>query len=91
MNLLCHHSKAVPFRGSFLLFMFDVCLYYTVLPVLCSLLTTYWEIADLLALLCVMFPCVLSLSHMVTKCKVWYLIVSIPALFLLLNNFCSKI
>ena len=38
----------------------------TVLSVPCSLVTTYWESTDLLALLCVMFSCVLSLSHMVS-------------------------
>ena len=48
-----------------LLFMFHVCLYYTVLSVPCSLMITSWKRADLLALLCVMFPCVLSLFHMV--------------------------
>ena len=35
--------------------MFHVCLYYTVMSVPCSLLITYWERADLLGLLCVMF------------------------------------
>ena len=45
--------------------LFHVCLYYCVMSVLCSLLTTCWLRADLLALLCVMFLSVLSLSHMV--------------------------
>ena len=49
--------------------MFHVCLYYTVLSVPCSLVITYWERADLLALLCVMFPRVLSLSHTVSRVK----------------------
>ena len=51
------------FCGSVLLFMFHVCLYYTVLSGACSLVTTCWKQADLFALLWVMFPCVLSLSH----------------------------
>ena len=38
--------------------------------------------AELFALLCVMFSCVLSLSHMVHS-RVWYLTVSIPDLFIL--------
>ena len=43
--------------------MFHVCLYYTVLSVPSSLVITCGERSDLLALLCVMFPCDLSLSH----------------------------
>ena len=43
------------FCGSFLLFLFCVCLWHTVLSVPCSLVVTCWERADLLALLCVMF------------------------------------
>ena len=43
------------FCGSFLLFMFHVCLYYTVLCVPCSLVITCWERVGLLAILCVMF------------------------------------
>ena len=35
--------------------------YICVLP--CSLVVTYWERADVLGLLCVVFSCVLSLSH----------------------------
>ena len=45
--------------------MFHVCLSYAVMSVPCSLEITCWESADLLALLFVMFSCVLSLSHMV--------------------------
>ena len=37
-----------------------------VLSVPCSLVVTCWEKADLLALLYVMFSCVLSLSHIVS-------------------------
>ena len=33
-------------------------IYYTVLSIICSLVITCWERADLLALLCVMFTCV---------------------------------
>ena len=43
------------FVDPFVLCMFHVCLYYTVASVPCSLVITYWERADLLALLCVMF------------------------------------
>ena len=46
------------FCGSFLLFMFHVCLYSTVLFVPCSLVVTCWERADLLALLYVMCSCI---------------------------------
>ena len=67
------------FCGSFLLFMFYVCLYYTILSVPCSLFVTCWERADPLALLCVMFSCVLSLSHMVSRARFgtwlyWFLV-----------------
>ena len=50
--------------------MFYVCLYYTILSIPCNLAISCWERADLLALLCVMFPCALSLSHVVfgTRC-----------------------
>ena len=51
-------SKAVLLFGSFLLFMFDGCLYYTVLSDPCSFVATRWERADLLIHLCVMIPCV---------------------------------
>ena len=55
-------------------FVFLVCLCYkfTVLSVPCSLVVTCWEGADLLALLCVMFSCVLcfpvSYVVLVDKC-----------------------
>ena len=35
----------------------------------CSLVVTCWERADLLALLCAMFSCVFSLSHMVSHVR----------------------
>ena len=47
--------KAVLFSGPFLLAMLHICLCYTVLSVLCSLVVTCWERADLLALLCIVF------------------------------------
>ena len=56
-------SKAVLFCGSFLLFMFHVCLYYAVLSVLCSHLITCLERADFLLTLYVMFLVFLSLSY----------------------------
>ena len=48
---------------------------------LCSLVVTCWERADLLALSCVMFSCVIvtfPISYGVLG-QVWYLIVSIPS------------
>ena len=53
----------------------------TALSVPCSLVVTCWERANLLALLYVMFSCVLSLSHTVSWVR--YLIVSIPDLCIL--------
>ena len=38
--------------------MLHVCLYYTVSSAPCSFVIICWERADLLALLCVMFPCI---------------------------------
>ena len=52
------------FCGSFLLSMFRVCRAF--LSVQCSLVVTCWERADILALLCAEFCCVLSLSHVVS-------------------------
>ena len=49
------------FCRSFLLLMFHVC--YAFLSVQCSLVVTCWERANLLALLCVVFCCDLSLSR----------------------------
>ena len=62
--------------------MFHVCLYYTVMSVPESLVTTCWERADHLALLRVMFPVVLSHGRLPIGIlgQVWYLIVSIPEL-----------
>ena len=60
------------------LFMFHACLYYTVLSVPCSLVITCWESTGLLALLCVMFPCVFATFPYGFSGKMWYLILSIP-------------
>ena len=72
------------FCGSFLLFLFHVCLYYTALSVTCSLVITCWEKADLLALLCLMIPCVFVTFPYGVLSQVWYMIISIPAVCLLL-------
>ena len=80
------------FCGSSLLFMFHVCLYYhAVLSVPCCLVVTYWERVAILALSCVMFPCVLSLPYGVSR-QVWYLFVSISNICLLLYFYlhCAK-
>ena len=68
-NFLTDRSKAVLLFGSFLLFVVRVFLYLTVLSVPRSLVITCWERAHVLALLCVMHYCVLSLSHMVSWLK----------------------
>ena len=62
--------------------MFRVCLCYTVSSVPCSLVDTCWERADLLAS-CVMFSCVCVTFPYGVLGQVWYLIVSIPDLYLL--------
>ena len=56
-DVLTDRSKTVLSCGSVLF----LCL--TFVFVLCSLLITWRERADLLALLCVRFSCVVSLSH----------------------------
>ena len=56
--------------------MFHICLYYTVLPVPCTLVITCWEGAGTLALLCVMFPCVFVTFPYGVSGQAWYLIVS---------------
>ena len=48
-----------------MIFVFSVCLCRTVLSVPCSIVVTCWERVCLLALLCLVFSCVLSLSKMV--------------------------
>ena len=59
------------FYGSFVLFMSCVCHAFT--PVHCCLVVTRWERADLLALVCDVKLCFLSLSHMVFRvnCGTW--------------------
>ena len=76
------------FCGPFLLFMFHICLCYSVLSVPCSLVVTCWDRAGLSALLCVICTCVLSLSHHSVPDQVWNLILSIPDLciFLYFNS-----
>ena len=68
------------FCGSFLLFMFHVCLFHTVSGVPCCLVMTYRERAELLALLCVIFPCVFITFPFGVSGKMWYRIVSVPDL-----------
>ena len=72
----------------FLLFVFHVCLCYTVLSVPCSHVIVCLERAEFLALLCVMFPCVLSLSHMVSRarCGSWLYRFLIFTFFLTLSS-----
>ena len=62
--------------------MFHVCLYFTVLSVPYSFVINIWERADILALMCVMFPCGFVIFSYAVSGKVWYLIVSIPDLCL---------
>ena len=70
--------------SSFLLCVFHVCLYYTVLSVPFSRVITYWKRADLLAPLCVIFPCV-TFPYAVSG-QALLLILSIPDFCLL--RFC---
>ena len=65
----------------FLLFMFRVCLFF--LSVHCSLVVTCWEMADLLALLYVMFYCVFVTLPCGVLGQEWRLTVSIPDVCLL--------
>ena len=66
-NFSTDRSKAVLLLWILFCYLCFVRVCHTALSVLCSLLVTDWERADLLALLYVMFSYVL-----------WYLIVSIP-------------
>ena len=59
------------------------CLCYAVLPVHCSLVSTYWERADLLVILCVMFSCVFVFPYGVPG-QARNLIIAIPEFCLLL-------
>ena len=66
-GFLTERSKAWLFCGSFWLYVFRVCHCHTVLSVLCTLVVTCCEMADLLTLLCVnFFFAILSLSHVVS-------------------------
>ena len=84
MKYFTDRSKAVLLLWVLLFNMFHFCLYYTVLSVQLSLVITCWERTDLLALLCVVFPCVFVTFPYGVSGQVWYLIVSIPDLCLLL-------
>ena len=55
---------------------------HTVLPVPCGLEVTCWERDDFLALLCVIISCVFVTFPCGVLGRVWYLIVSIPDIFL---------
>ena len=57
-------SPTLAFVDIVLLFMVRVC--HAFLSVQCSLVVTFWERADHLALLCVVFRCVLSLSRVMS-------------------------
>ena len=72
------------FLWIFLLCMFHFCLYYTVMSVPWTFVITCWERADLLALLCVMFPRVFVTFSYGVLGQVTSLIVSILGLCLLL-------
>ena len=63
--------------------MFVVCLCYAILSVPCSLVINCLERADLLAILCVMFSCVVTFPYGVPG-QVWYLIVTILDICLLI-------
>ena len=71
------------FCESFLLLKFRVC--HAFLSLHCSLVVTCWERANLLALLYVMFSCVLVTFPGSVLSHVWYNIVSIPDLWFLTN------
>ena len=62
--------------------MFHVYLCYAVLYVICSLVVTFLERADFLALFCVVFSCVVVTFPFGVPGQVWYLIVLIPDLIL---------
>ena len=86
-------SKAVLLLWTIFVFMFPVCDAF--LFVHCSLVFTCWERAGLLAILCLMFYCVLSLSSVVSwvrcgTCLLHYLIVLIPDLCLLTYITCTS-
>ena len=83
-NYITDCSKGVLLFRILLLFVFRVCLCRAILSVPCSLVVTCGEIAELLALLYMMF-CVFVGFPCCVLVKVWYLIISIPDLCLLLT------
>ena len=83
LSIFTDVQKRCFFCRPFLLFIF--CVFHAVLSVHCSLVATCWERAGLLALLYVMFSCVIITFPCVFLVQVWYLIVSIPDFYLLLN------
>ena len=64
-------SNAVLLLWIFFVIYVYVCLYNTFLSVPCSLVSTCWEMADLLAVLCVcvLFPCVFVITHVVSQVR----------------------
>ena len=68
----------------YLCFVSFICVFHAVLSVHCSLVVTCWERAGLLALLYVMFSCVVTFPCVILD-QIWYLTVSIPDFCLLLN------
>ena len=77
-------SKAVLLMWIPLLYMFHVCIYYTIVSFPCSLVFTCCELAALLALLCVVFSCAFVTFPYGVPGQVWCLIVSIPDLYITL-------
>ena len=59
--IYCPLQDRASFVDPFLLFVFHVCHSFLSLP--CSLVVTYWERADLLALLCVHFCVCVTFSY----------------------------
>ena len=66
MNISLTLPRLYFFCGSFLLVMLHVGVCCAVVSVPCSLVVTSWEMADLLAVVCVVFSCVLSLSQLLS-------------------------
>ena len=64
-----------------------ICYIVFAMSVSCSLIVTCWEIADLLALLYVMFSCVFGTFVYDVLGQMWYLIIVISNLSLLLSYF----
>ena len=62
--------------------------YYTVLSVPCSLVVTCWERADLLAILCGKFPCVVVTFPYGVLGQALYLVVTVPDICCLYFSLC---